>query len=81
MPGISANEHRGWNEQRVFVEAGNITFVQLFVRLTDRPQPGGRDLDIAGRQSGTASENVYLQIQPEHDAIQRLRETTRAAPR
>ena len=71
----------GWNEQRIRVEPGESVYVQLSVRLTERPQPGGRELEIAGRTGGAVSENVYLQIRPHREAISQLAVTTRLAPR
>lgn len=70
----------GWNEQRVRFAPGETLFVHLSVRLTEREQPTAAGLEIAGRQSGSASENVYLQIQPERDAVAMLETTTRLAP-
>ncbi|MCP4904997.1 MAG: hypothetical protein GY910_08445 [bacterium] len=70
----------GWNDQRIRIEPGGTSYVRLSVRLTERAQPGGRNLEIAGRTSGAASENVYLQILPEDEALPRLRVATRLVP-
>ena len=70
----------GSNEQRLRLRPGETIFVQLSVRLTERPQPGGRELEIPGRTSGAASENVFLQIRPEQAALEQLRATTRLVP-
>jgi hypothetical protein len=67
----------GWNEQRVRLEPGETLFVELSVRLTEREQPATPGLEIAGRASGAASENVYLQIQPEKEALAALDTMTR----
>jgi len=67
----------GWNEQQVTIDPGKTVFVKLSVRLTERAQPGGRDLEIAGRTSGAVSENVYLQQQGETEALRALASTTR----
>ena len=42
--------------------------------------PRRPDLEIAGRGSGAASENVYIQIQPERDALAMIEGTTRLVP-
>lgn len=70
----------GWNEQRLRLEPGKTIFVQLSVRLTERAQPGGRELEIGGRSGGAVSENVYLQIQPEGEALAQIEATTRIVP-
>ena len=70
----------GWNEQRVLVEPGETVYLKLTVRLTPRANPGGRGLEIAGRQSGSASENVFIQHQGEATALRALSSTTRLVP-
>jgi hypothetical protein len=70
----------GWNDQRIRLDPGKTIYIQLSARLTERAQPGGRELEIAGRPSGAASENVYLQIQPKRVALPLLRGSTRRVP-
>ena len=70
----------GWNEQRIRFDPGETVFVQLSVRLTERAQPAAAGLEIAGRGSGAASENVYLEIQPESEALSLLDAMTRLVP-
>jgi hypothetical protein len=70
----------GWNEQEIHLKPGESVFVEISVRLTERPQTGGRSLDIAGRTGGVASENVYLQRRSEKDALDRVQLTTRLVP-
>jgi len=70
----------GWNEQRIRLAPGETIYIQLSARLTERAQPATRELEIAGRTSGAVSENVYLQIQPERDALPQLRKSTRIVP-
>jgi len=70
----------GWNEQRIRFAPGETLFVHLSVRLTEREQPAAAGLEIAGRQSGSASENVYIQIQPEREALSMIEGTTRLVP-
>ena len=50
------------------------------VRLTERAQPAGRALDIAGRPGGAISENVYLQPLGEAEALRDLADLTRFEP-
>lgn len=69
----------GWNEQSITFEPGETLFLEVSVRLTAREQPGGRSIDIAGRQSGAASENVYLKQVGREAAIEALSATTRAS--
>ena len=70
----------GWNEQRIRFAPGETLYVQLSVRLTEREQPAAAGLEIAGRPSGAASENVYIQIQPEREALAMIGGTTRLVP-
>jgi hypothetical protein len=70
----------GWNEQVIHLKPGESAFVEISVRLTERPQTGGRSLDIAGRTGGVASENVYLQRRSEKEALARIQLTTRLVP-
>lgn len=70
----------GWNEQRIRFKPGETVFVQLSVRLTEHEQPATGALEIGGRDSGSASENVFIQIQPERDALPLIVTTTRLEP-
>ena len=67
----------GWNEQRISLDPGATLYLQLSVRLTSHPNPGGRSLEIAGRAGGAASENVFIQHQGEAAALRALSLTTR----
>jgi len=70
----------GWNEQQITIDPGKTAFLKLSVRLTERAQPAGRNLEIAGRTGGAVSENVYLQQQGESEALRALASTTRRIP-
>jgi hypothetical protein len=70
----------GWNNQRLKLRPGETVFIKLSVRLTGRAQPGGRELEIAGRPSGAASENIYIQYLAEPEALEQIRSTTRLVP-
>ena len=68
----------GWNEKTIRLEPGKTLYIQLSVRLEGREQPGAGALDIAGRTGGSASENVYFQLQGEETALRELVGTTRS---
>jgi len=70
----------GWNNQTLRLRPGETVFIKLSVRLTERPSPGGRELEIPGRPSGAASENVYIEYLSEPSALQQIRSTTRLVP-
>jgi len=61
----------GWNEHTFRVRPGETRFIELSVRLEERGVPGpgySRDLEIAGRPEGAASENVFILDRPQADA-------------
>lgn len=70
----------GWNDLDLPLDPGETAYLKVSVRLTERSQPGGRALDIAGRTSGAVSENVYLQPMGAPEARRELAETTRIPP-
>ena len=70
----------GWSNQKLRLRPGETVFIKLSVRLTERPSPGGRELEIAGRPSGAASENVYIQYLSETEGLEQIRTTTRLVP-
>ena len=70
----------GWNDLDFPLDPGETAHLKVSVRLTERSQPGGRALDIAGRSSGAVSENVYLQPVGADEARRELAETTRIPP-
>jgi len=67
----------GWNTHRFRVSAGETTYLEISVRLDARNAPDTRDLEIAGRQEGAASENVFIVPKSAHAALDDLRSTTR----
>lgn len=72
----------GWNEQTIRAGSGENVYVEVSVRIAEQAGapaiPGsGRDLEIAGRTSGSTSENVFLQHRSEADARAALAGTTR----
>jgi hypothetical protein len=67
----------GWNDQRLRFDPGETLYVEVSVRLTERAQPAAAGLEIAGRTGGVVSENVYLQLKPEAEALEALRAMTR----
>lgn len=71
----------GWNRQRLQARSGETIYLEISVRLAARPVPGsGRDLEIGGRESGAASENVFLRHRTEADARAALAGTTLRVP-
>jgi hypothetical protein len=69
----------GWNEHRFLAKPGDTLYLELSVRLAENPSPGTRELEIAGRAGGGASENIFILRQSESEARARLTETTRIA--
>lgn len=71
----------GWNRQRIQARSGETVYLEISVRLSAQPVPGsGRDLEIGGRESGAASENVFLQHRTEAAAREALAGTTLRVP-
>ncbi|MCA9504441.1 MAG: hypothetical protein H6748_08675 [Spirochaetaceae bacterium] len=70
----------GWNDQRLHVEPGETLFVELSVRLAARELPAAGELEIGGRDEGSASENVFIELQNAETALPRLAGTTRLTP-
>ena len=71
----------GWNEQPIRLTPGETVYVRLTVRLSDHAAPQtGRAVDIAGRTSGVASENVFIERVGEARALEELADTTRRVP-
>ena len=67
----------GWNEYRFSLAPGETRYLQLSVRLDARTVPDSREVEIAGRQQGGASENVFIVVRPEREALPELATTTR----
>jgi hypothetical protein len=71
----------GWNRQRFQARSGETIYLEVSVRLSAQPVPGsGRDLEIGGRESGAASENVFIQHRTEAAALEALAGTTLRIP-
>ena len=71
----------GWNRQRIRARSGETIYLEISVRLSAQPVPGsGRDLEIGGRESGAASENVFLQLRTQAAARAALAGTTLRVP-
>ena len=67
----------GWNNQRFRLGPGETVYIKLSVRLDAQPAPTSRQAEIAGRSSGSTSENVFI-IRPSADnALSGLKATTR----
>ncbi len=67
----------GWNEHRFRLAPGETLYIKLAVRLSARTVPQSRELEIAGREPGTASENVFIILPTEREALTDLAATTR----
>ena len=70
----------GWNQQRIRLAPDETVFVELSVRLSERAAPAGRETEIAGRESGVASDNVYIQQRSRPTALETIATTTRLVP-
>jgi hypothetical protein len=67
----------GWNRQRLRARDGETTYLEISVRISAQPVAGsGRDMEIAGRDMGSASENVFIQHRSRSDALRALAATT-----
>ena len=67
----------GWNGEQLRAQAGETIYLEVSVRMSAQPMPGtGREMEIAGRGSGAASENVFLQHRSRAEALERLSGTT-----
>ncbi len=67
----------GWNSHRFRLGPGESVYLKISVRLNEHSTPGTRDLEIAGRASGAASENVFILRQSAEEALADLITTTR----
>lgn len=67
----------GWNEHRVDLKSGETVYLEISVRLTARSAPATRELEIAGRQSGSVSENVFIIRRTPTEALSKLELMTR----
>ena len=67
----------GWNGEQLRAQTGETIYLEVSVRMSAQPMPGtGREMEIAGRGSGAASENVFLQHRSRAEALERLSGTT-----
>ncbi len=67
----------GWNNHRFPLGPGDTVYLRISVRLTEHSAPQGRDLEIAGRPGGAASENVFILRVSAEEALSDLALTTR----
>ena len=71
----------GWNRQQIRPRSGETLYLEISVRVSAAPVAGsGQDLEIAGRESGSASENVFIQNKSEASALEALAGTTQRVP-
>jgi hypothetical protein len=69
----------GWNNHRFRLRPGETVYLKISVRLTERMAPGASSIEIAGRPSGVASENVFITPRSATEALRDLEVTTRLA--
>lgn len=67
----------GWNNHRFPLGPGDTVYLRISVRLTEHSAPQARDLEIAGRLGGAASENVFILRVSAEEALSDLALTTR----
>jgi hypothetical protein len=67
----------GWNDHRVRLTPGETVYLMVSVRLAAQEGPTSREMEIAGRDGGTASENVFIQRRSHGEALADLGSKTR----
>jgi hypothetical protein len=67
----------GWNEQTIHIRPGETVYFMISVRLAAQSTSTAREIDIAGRPSGAASENVFVLPRSAAEALSDLDTTTR----
>lgn len=67
----------GWNTHQLRLSPGETRYLEISVRLSTRSAPPSRELEIGGRPSGTASENVFIVPTSAKNAMPKLEMTTR----
>ena len=68
----------GWNSHQVRLTRGETSYLEISVRLSAGNAPLSRELEIGGRTSGTASENVFIVPNSAKSALPKLERTTRS---
>ena len=68
----------GWNSHQFRLIPGETSYLEISVRLTANAEPPSRELEIGGRPSGTASENVFIVPVSAKNAISKLEKMTRS---
>jgi len=67
----------GWSEHKVRLRAGETAYLMLSVRMAEQTAPTSREVEIAGRDSGTASENVFIVPRSQSQALSEMQRMTR----
>jgi hypothetical protein len=70
----------GWNDSTFQVERGGVVYIQLEIRIDTSQQPAlgtPRELEIGGRPTATASENIFIIKRPAAKAADELKSTRR----
>lgn len=64
-----------WRNQRIRARSGDTLFFEIAVGVTGSSTHTGREVAIAGRPVGTASESVSVEMKSEAEATSRIRMT------
>ena len=64
-----------WRNQRIRARNGETIYFEIAVGMTEGPTPGIRNLEIAGRPTGTAGETVTIRARDESEALDLIRMT------
>lgn len=67
----------GWSVHKLRVQPGETAYLMLSVRMAEQTAPTSREVEIAGRDSGTASENVFIVPRSQAQALSELQRMTR----
>lgn len=67
----------GWNGTTIRAKDGETVYLEVSVRISGQglPAGSGHDLEIGGRGSGSASENVFLQRHGDREGLRLLAKT------
>lgn len=64
-----------WRNQRIRARSGEKIYFEIAVGVTERPTPASRNIEIAGRSTGTAGETVTIRMRAESEALDLIRMT------
>lgn len=64
-----------WRKHLLRARPGETIYMKISVGIDEQEIPAGRDLEIAGRDGGTAGETVTLRLRGEREALEQLSRT------